>query len=250
MGTALRLTILPVFVLGPTILAVFTLWLAWWLPVVILALASAAFLGLAWVAARSDELDPSWGSLRCAGCGALALAGTVVCPRCHSLDIGDQWALLRHDRPSERHRAVRAWTTRKRDLRNQNTSGAQGPSDWTGALRFLASDLGMLMQAYIRFLCSGMSLDPDDPADMRWWGAALLLVSGGFGLLGGAAHFHSWPMGLAVLFALMTTSLAVAVAGPRAMAERDSTGIRENDARSPETREAAVALHVEVNRET
>ena len=48
--------------------------------------------------------------------------------------------------------------------------------------------------------------------------------------MGGAAHFHSWPMGLAVLLALVATSLAVA--GPRAMAERDPAGLREHDPRS------------------
>lgn len=55
---------------------------------------------------------------------------------------------------------------------------------------------------------------------------------------------------LTILPVLVLGPTILAVAGPRGMAERDPAGLWENDARSPETRDAAVALHVEVNRET
>ena len=102
----------------------------------------------------------------------------------------------------------------KREQRRRYAVWAVENPEWAGTFRFLASDLAMLGQAYVVFLASGMSLDPDDPADMRWWAAALLLLAGGFGLLAAAGHYHTWVMGLAVLLALLTGSVAVAVAGP------------------------------------
>jgi hypothetical protein len=243
-GTAGRLLLWPGLVLGPVLVAVVGLGVAWWLPIAALAGAALAFLALAGAAARRDARDPSWASFRCAGCGALVPAGAVACPRCHSLDVGDQWALLRHDRPAERHRALQSWAARKREQRRQYAAwGAENP-EWAGVFRFLAADLAMLGQAYVRFLASGMSLDPDDPADMRWWAAALLLLAGGFGLLAAAGHFHAWGPGLAVLLPLLAGSAAVAVAGPRAMAERDPAA---GAALAPEVREAAAALGAEVN---
>ena len=129
-----------------------------------------------------------------------------------------QWALLRHDRPTERHRALQSWAARKREQRRQYAAwGAENP-EWAGVFRFLAADLAMLGQAYFRFLASGLPLGPDAPADMRWWAAALLLLAGGVGLLA-AGHFRSWALDLAVPLALLGESATVAVAGPRAMAE-------------------------------
>ena len=104
-----------------------------------------------------------------------------------------QWALLRHDRPTERHRAWRAWAARKRVQRRQDAAWAAARPEWAGLFRFLASDLAILGRAYGRFLASGLPLGPDAPADMRWWAAALLLLAGGVGLLA-AGHFRSWAL--------------------------------------------------------
>jgi len=67
---------------------------------------------------------------------------------------------------------------------------------------------------YIRFMTGGMGMDPDDPRDMRWWAAALLLIAAFFGTLGVASHYGAWLIGLPVLFALLLTSAAVALSGP------------------------------------
>src|SRR5215217_4844377 len=154
-GTAVRLLLWPVLVMGSVLVAVFGLLVAWWLPIAALAGAGLAFLALARAAAQRDARDPSWASLRCADCGALAAAGTRVCPRCHSLAVGDQWALLGHDRPAERHRALRAWAEQKRAQRRQYAAWAAEAPEWATVFRFLASDLAMLGQAYVRFLWSG-----------------------------------------------------------------------------------------------
>jgi hypothetical protein len=212
--------------------------------VVVLAGAALAFLGLARAAARRDALDPCWRTPRCAECGAAVPVGTAVCPHCGGVEIGDLWAQLRRDRPAERSRVRLGWVTHRRELRRHYAALTADAPEWGFLYRFLASDMGLLLSAYARFMWSGLSLDPDDPADMRWWASALLIVAGGVGLLGAAGGFRSWAMGLAVLSALLASSLAVAVAGPRAMVERDPLG---GGSLSAGVSEAAEALRAEVN---
>ena len=72
---------------------------------------------------------------------------------------------------------------------------------------------------YLRFMTGGMGMDPDDPRDMRWWSAALLLVAALFGTLGVASHYGAWLIGLPVLFALVLTSVAVVLSGPTPLPE-------------------------------
>ena len=133
--------------------------------------------------------------------------------------VGDQWALLDRDRPNERYRALRAWSLRKREQRRQYATWAAESPEWGFVFRFLVSDLAFLGRTYLSYTMSGMSLDPDDPADMRRWAGAMLLVAAGFGLLAGAGHYRSWSVGLGLALALLASSMAVALAGPRVMAE-------------------------------
>jgi hypothetical protein len=218
MDTARRLTMMGL-VFGPVLVAVFGLLLAWWVPLVALGGAGLIFFAFGVGAARRDAADPSWRTWRCADCGALVEVGAVFCPRCHSVDVGDQWALLYHDRPNARYRALREWSQRKLEQRRMYAAWAEESPEWGHVLRFMVSDIAFLGRSYLGYLLSGMSLDPDDPADMRWWSAALLLVAAFFGLLGGAGHFHSWSMGFGLALALVASSAAVALGGPRAMAE-------------------------------
>ena len=218
MGTAGRLSMLGL-AYGPVLVAVFGMVLAWWVPLVALGGAALAFLACGAGAARRDASDPSWATWRCADCGALVAVGAAFCGRCHSVAVGDQWALLDRDRPNVRYRALRAWSLRKREQRRQYAAWAEASPEWAFVYRFLVSDIAFLGRTYLSYTMSGMSLDPDDPADMRWWAAAMLLVAAGFGLLAGAGHFRSWSMGLGLALALLASSVAVALAGPRAMAE-------------------------------
>jgi hypothetical protein len=232
MDTAKRLSMIGL-AYGPALVAVFGLVFSWWVPLLALGGAALGFLALGVSAARKDAADPVWRTWRCADCGATVETGATVCPRCHSVDVGDQWALLQHDRPNARYRALRAWSQRKLEQRRMYASWAEESPEWGRVFRFMVSDVAFLGRAYMVYVMSGMSLDPDDPADMRWWAAALLLIGAVFGLLGGAGHFNSWNMGFGLALALVASSAAVALGGPRAMAER--------------VPDAGVPLQVEVN---
>jgi hypothetical protein len=210
-------------VFGPVLIAVFGLVFAWWVPVLALAGGAAAFLLLGARAARRDAADPVWRSWRCADCGGRVAVGAAVCPACHSVSVGDQWALLDRDRPAARFRVLREWQRRKVEQRRGYAAWAAEAPEWAFVFRFLASDIAFLGRGYLLFLASGMSLEPEDPAEMRWWSAALLLVAAGFAVLAGAGHFRSWSMGLALGLALLASSIAAALAGPRTMAESAPT---------------------------
>jgi len=135
------------------------------------------------------------------------------------VSVGDQWALLDRDRPAARYRVLREWARRKQEQRRTYALWRAESPEWGFVFRFLVSDIAFLGRGYLHFLVSGMTLEPEDPAEMRWWSAALLVVAAGFGLLAGAGQFRSWNTGLAVGLALLASSVAAALAGPRAMAE-------------------------------
>jgi hypothetical protein len=220
-------------VLGPVLVAVIGLGLTWWLPLAALGGAGLTFLALARTAAGRDARDPSWAVWRCASCEARVPAGAVVCPRCSSLDVGDPRARRRRGGPAPRHEAVRAWAAPAQDDgangEGEEEAAREGAGVWAlGAVGARLARFGRTAggagTAYVRFLTSGMSLDPDDAADMRWWAAAMLLLAAGFGFLAVAGHSHAWAPALAVFGALVAGSAAVALAGPRAGAEGEGEG--------------------------
>jgi hypothetical protein len=191
-------------IIVPLLVAVVTM-TVWWLPGTAIALGGLAFLGLGSVSAWKEEQDPFWYRRRCATCGETVPEESTICRRCGSADVLDQSLHMRRNRPWERRRQQQEAAERSRAIEREH--GVYAPF-WK------------LVGWYVRFITGGMGMDPDDPSDMRWWAACMLLIAGLFWAVGTAAEFGGWAIAAPVLFASLSSSFAVATLGPRSMAER------------------------------
>ena len=183
----------------------------WWLPALCIGAGGLTFLALGTLAAWREEQDPFWTRRRCTACGETASDVAIFCLRCGSADIADQSAHRRRSRPWD------AWDRkredRERSIEMDRRHGVYAPF-WK------------IFGWYVRFMTGGMGMDPDDPADMRWWASMMVLVASLFAALGTASEFGGWTMAFPVLFAALGTSFAIAVFGPRSMSERTGIGVR------------------------
>ena len=195
-------------VVAPVAVAVWLLLVSWVLAVLALTAGSAGFLALGAVATRRDARDAYWRTRRCASCGLGVPDRATRCPACGSAALVGPRHPLERDRPAEQRRQAQAAAERQRDTarRNRELGLFAVPFRYFGR--------------YVTFLQSGFGLDPSDPAEMRWWAAALLLLAGLFATVGVATEFGAWAPGVPVLAAALGASMAAAHLGPHAMAER------------------------------
>ena len=69
---------------------------------------------------------------------------------------------------------------------------------------------------YVGVLGGNIGAEAEDPRELRWWGARLLLIGAVFGTLGRAADVGAWGPALPILCVLALGSLLIAKGGPRA----------------------------------
>ena len=208
--TAIGRPLMVFLVILPLIAAMATM-TVWWLPALFIGGGGMAFLGLAQLGAWKDEQDPFWLRRRCTACGETASDTAVFCARCGSVDIADQASHRRRSRPWD------LWD-RKREDRERSVEMDRRHGVYAPFWRVLGW--------YVRFMTGGMGMDPEDPAEMRWWASMMVLVAALFAALGTASEFGGWTMAVPVLFAALGTSFAIAVFGPRSMSERMGSGAR------------------------
>ena len=195
-------------VIGPLVAAMAAM-TVWWLPALLIGAGGMGFLALGSLAAWKEEQDPFWTRRRCTACGETVSESAVFCPHCGSADLSDQAAHRRRSRPWD------VWDRKReaaeRSIEMDRRHGVYAPF-WR------------LFGWYVRFMTGGMGMDPDDPSDMRWWAAMMVLVAALFGAIGTASEFGGWTMAVPVLFAALGTSFAIAIFGPRSMSERTGIG--------------------------
>ena len=197
-------------VIVPLIAAMVTI-TVWWLPALFISAGGLGFLALGTLAAWREEQDPFWTRRRCALCGETASDTAVFCARCGSAELADQ---------AMHHQRSRPWDVwdRKREDQERSIEMDRRHGVYAPFWRILGW--------YVRFMTGGMGMDPDDPAEMRWWAAMMVLVAALFAAIGTASEFGGWAMAVPVLFAALGSSFAITVFGPRSMSERTSIGAR------------------------